>query len=159
MESRKQLRLILSVIILALLFYVAVQVFSENDEARIRRVVNLCILAVEKEDTPGYSRFISQSYQDSYGNTKAGLLVILADNFKEYKPFKVDVKQLSIKTEESKGQAGIAFKCYFKRMGDKQIYYDAGKAKIYFQKEEKSWKVTNIEYKGSSEMLFLPTVA
>lgn len=159
MRRSQQLKFILGVAFLALLFYAGVQLFSENDETRVRRSINLATLALEKQDTAGYSRYISESYLDDYGNNKGALLDVIAAVFKEYKPYKADVKKLIIRVEGSSAEADIGFKCYFKRVGDKQLYYDTGKIKATFHKVGRLWKVIKLEYQGVQDVLFLPAVA
>lgn len=159
MESKKQLFLIFGVAFCAFLVFVSIRIFSENDESRIRKTVYAGILAVEKKDIPRCAHLVSETYKDDYGNDKEHLLKIARDIFKAYEEFRIMIKRLKIEVKGSEGSANIGFTCYFKKPGDKNIYYDSGELKVYFHQENEAWKVSQLEYKGSNELLFLQSVA
>ncbi|MDD5019432.1 MAG: hypothetical protein PHH75_04880 [Candidatus Omnitrophica bacterium] len=152
---------ILGIAVLAVLFYVAVSIFTENDEARVRRAVYTGVAGLEHNDPRLYGRIISSSYMDDDGNDKAAVLKKAGDLFKEYKPFRVEIKAMKIEVEGLEATSTIGYRCLFKRdEPDKKIYYDAGKVTAFWRKESAGdWKIVKIEYMGSHEILFLPVVA
>lgn len=151
--------IVLAVIFGALALYAAVRILSENDEGRVRKVIRTATLGVENEDIARCSSFFSDSYFDAEGHDKAAALKILSDIFRSFRDLKVEIKQLKIKAREGGADAEIGFKCYMKKMGSEQIYYDAGKLRIIFKKEDDRWKARSVEYTGSDQMLFLNAVA
>ncbi|MDD5137874.1 MAG: hypothetical protein PHF12_05350 [Candidatus Omnitrophica bacterium] len=153
-------RFIFGVALLAVASYALVTFLQENDEARIRRAVYAAVLGVERNEPARYGRVLSPLYKDEYGNDKAAVLKIVADAFRDYKPFKVEIKALKIETEGAGATTQIAYRCLFKKSdGGEQIYYDAGKVIASWRRETSGWKIIKIEYTGSQEMLFLPVVA
>jgi hypothetical protein len=153
-------RFIFGVAFLAVISYALVSFLQENDEAKIRRAVYAAVLGVERNEPARYGRVLSASYRDAYGHDKASVLKIVADAFKDYKPFKVEVKALKIEVQGPEATAQIAYRCLFKKnAGGDQVYYDAGKLIVSWRKETSGWKIVKIEYTGSQEMLFLPVVA
>ena len=70
---------------------------------------------------------------------------------------KVDFLKIDI--EGAQAAADISFKAYFRKPGDAQLYYDNGKLEVRLDKGSGRWKAVSIEYSGSSEILFLQTVA
>ncbi len=160
MESRKQLGIILGVVFFAIALYVMVRVLGEDDESRVRKVVYAGVLAIERHDLLMCGRLISDAYEDSYGYNKAAILQFISSIFKGQEFIKVEIKQLKIEVKEAGAEADIGFKSYFKKRGvDEKIYYDTGKLKVYFQKEDRRWKVREIKYTGSHELLFIQGVA
>jgi len=153
-------RFIFGVALLAVIGYALVSFLQENDEARVRRAVYAAVLGVERNDPARYGRVLSASYEDEYGNDKASVLKIAADAFRDYRPFKVEIKALKIEIESGEATTQVAYRCLFKKSdGGDQIYYDAGKVIASWRKEASGWKIVKIEYTGSQEMLFLPVVA
>ncbi|QAT16508.1 hypothetical protein BU251_01575 [Candidatus Velamenicoccus archaeovorus] len=153
-------RFIFGVAFLAVIGYALVSFLQENDEAKIRRTVYAAVLGVERNEPARYGRVLSASYKDEYGNDKASVLKIAADAFKDYKPFKVEIKALKTEVQGPEATTQIAYRCLFKKSGGSgQIYYDAGKLIASWRKETSGWKIVKIEYTGSQEMLFLPVVA
>jgi len=153
-------RFIFGVVLLAVVSYALVTFLQENDETRIRRAVYAAVLGVERNEPARYGRVLSPLYKDEYGNDKAAVLKTVADAFKDYKPFKVEIKALKIETEGEGATTQIAYRCLFRKSGGaEQIYYDAGKLIACWRKETSGWKIVKIEYTGSQEMLLLPVVA
>jgi hypothetical protein len=152
-------RFIFGIVLSAVVIYTLVSVLRENDETKIRRAIYAGIVGIEKNDAARYGRVLSSSYRDDDGRDKAAVLKITADAFREYKPFKVEIKALRIDAEGLGATSQIGFRCLFKREGDTRLYYDAGKIVASWRKEEADWKIVKIEYIGSHEILFLPAVA
>lgn len=161
MESKKQLLLILGVAFCAVLVYGALRIFVTDDESLIRRVVYSAILNAERQDIPKCGEFVSEGYSDQYGNTKQALLDRVTRILKKFRQFKVVIKQLRIDVKDLKAEANIGFTFYFKKAQalDEKKYYDHGKLKVLFRKETGCWKVYEIGYTGSGELLFLQGVA
>lgn len=161
MDPKKQRAIIFMTILGAFLVYALIRIVTEDDEARIRKVVNAAVLAVEKCDAQKGDLLISDTYSDKYGNDKAALIRLIVNIFKDLREVNVDLKRLKIevKPEEGKGEADIAFGLYFKKRADEQLYGDKAKLKVYFQKEGKLWKVHEVEYIGADELLFIQTIA
>jgi len=152
MESKKQGLIILAILFCAVALYLAIRVSTEGDEGRIRRVIYAGVLAVEKGDALRCISFVSTSYADPYGNDKASLFKVIMQVFRDFKSFKIDIKKIRIETEEAGGQAEISFKCYFKKPGQDQFYYDTGRLKVSLRKEEGRWRVNSMEYQGAKEL-------
>jgi len=162
MESKKQRLLLLAVFFCAVVLYLAIRFFTENDEARVRRTIYATVLAVEKEDLLKCMSFVSSAYTDSTGHDKTTLARMTAQIFKEFRDFKVDIKKIKIEVQESAADSEISFRLYFKTLDRDQIYYDTGRLKLYFRKEEDGrWRVHSLEYQGAKEleMLMLQGVA
>jgi hypothetical protein len=159
MDSRKQLMVIFGVAIGALVTYAALRAFLENDEARIRRIIYAAALAVERQDTARYGSFVSEGYQDAYGHDKAKLLREAVWLFQEYRPVKIDFKRVRIHVENKEATTEIDLKIYFRRGNDTHTYYDAGEFKVLFHRENKQWKVREIEFQDVRELFFIPNVA
>lgn len=152
-------RFIFAVIASAILVFWLVNHFSENDQTRIRRVLYAAIYGIEKADAARYSRILSDHYQDDQGNTKRDLLSLAARTFRDFKPFKVEIKRLEIKPDGQKAESEIAYRCLLRKSGEDKIYYDAAKIEAFWEKETSGWKIVRIEYTNSQDMLFLPSVA
>ena len=152
MESKKPGLIILAIIFCAVALYLTIRISTEGDEARIRRTIYAGVLAAEKGDALRCISFVSNSYADSYGNDKASLLKVIMRVFRDFKNFKIDIKKIKIEIKEAGAKAEISFKCYFKKPGQDQIYYDTGRLKVSFQKEEGRWRVSSTEYQGAKEL-------
>lgn len=161
MESKKQGLIILVFIVCAVFVYLFIRFVTEDEEARVRRVVYAGVLAVEKEDVLKCMSLVSSAYEDPNGNDKTYLMRIVTQIFKEFREFKVDIKKVKIEIGESGADSEVSFKCYFKKPGQDQIYFDTGRLKLHFQKEEDRWLVRSMEYLGAKELesLFLQGVA
>ncbi len=159
MGSKKQLLVILCVALGAIFTYALIRAFSENDESRVRRAVYAGIAAFEKTDIRKCAPLISDAYEDTFGNNKAEVLRFLSEILKDFKDFRIVVKKLKVKAGGTEAGGDVWFTCYFRKIGDEKLYYDSGKIEFDFVKELKDWKVKKIEYSGSSELLFLQSVA
>jgi hypothetical protein len=157
--ATKQGLIVLAVIFGALALYAAVRTLTENDEGRVRKVIYAATLGVENEDIARCSSFFSDSYLDTQGYDKVAVLKILSDIFKSFRDLKVEIKQLKVEIKELEAEANIGFKCYMKKAAGEQVYYDAGKLKVIFKKEDDRWKARSVEYTGSDQMLFLNAIA
>jgi hypothetical protein len=159
MGSKRQLFVILCVVLGAIFAYALIRAFGENDESRVRRAVYAGIVAFEKTDIVKCSPLISDAYEDTFGNNKTAVLRFLSEIFKDFKDFKVVVKKLKVRVKGAEAGGDVWFICYFKKISDEKLYYDSGKIEFGFVKEHKSWRVKIIEYSGSNELLFLQSVA
>ena len=159
MDQKKQLLIIFAVGLGALVMYVMIRGFSENDETRIRKIIYAAGFAVETQDSARYSSFVSEAYHDKLGRDKATLLREVMALFKDYKPFKVDFKQFRIHVEKDDATTEIGLKAYFRKDSDSHLYYDAGEFKVYFHREAKLWKVREVEFQDIKELFFIPNVA
>ena len=161
MESKKQLLLILGVAFCAVFVYGALRIFVADDESLIRRVVYSEVLNAERQNIPKCGEFVSEGYSDQYGNTKQALLDRATRILKRLRQLKVVIKQLRIDVKDFKAEGNIGFTCYFKKAQalDEKKYYDHGKLKVLFRKETGRWKIYEIGYTGSSELLFSQGVA
>jgi len=152
-------RFIFSVALSAVLIFALVNAFSVNDEKRIKRALYAAILGIEKNDASRYSRVLSLRYKDDSGLGKAEVLALAEKAFRDFKPFKMELKRLIIKPQGDSAESEIAFRCLFRKEGDEKIYYDAGKVMASWRREEGGWKIVKMQYTGSTDMLFLPAVA
>lgn len=159
MSPKRQLSVILCVALGAIFAYALIRVFSENDEARVRRAVYAGIVVFEKTDIAKCAPLISDAYEDTFNNDKAAVLRFLSEIFKDFKDFRVVVKKLKVKVKGAEAEGQVWFICYFGKIGDEKLYYDSGKIEFGFAKELKDWRVKKIEYSGSGELLFLQSVA
>ena len=159
MDQKKQLLIIFAVGLGALVMYVMIRGFSENDETRIRKIIYAAGFAVETQNFTRYSSFVSEAYHDELGRDKAKLLQEVAALFKDYKPFKVDFKQFRIHVQKDDATTEIGLKVFFRKDNDSHLYYDAGEFKVHFYREAKLWKVREVEFQDIKELFFIPNVA
>lgn len=152
-------RFIFCIVTGALVVFLLVNHFSQNDQTRIRRAVYAAVYGIEKADAARYGDILSSRYQDDSGYDKAKILSIAANAFKDFKPFKVEIKRLMIKPEGSQAETEIAYRCLFKKPGEDKIYYDAAKITASWDREQGGWKIVKMKYTNSQDMLFLPSVA
>ena len=143
----------------AAVLYLCVRLLSVDDESRVRKVVYSGVVGFEREDILRCASIISDNYSDQYGNSRAVFIGIIKDIFSDYSDIRVEIKQLQIKAEENDSVADVGFVCYFKKTGQKQIYYDKGKLKIIFKKDDGRWKIYRVDYSGSKDILFIQSVA
>jgi len=160
MSMRHPLAYIASVVIFSFAVYGAVAVFSGSEETKVRRTINAAILGVELNDPARYGAILAEDYADDQGLTKATLLTELADVFKDYKPFKVNIKRLKIKVSgQDEATANIGFKVYLRKVSDQVVYYEAGKIILFMKKTSAGWRVYRSEYTSSDDLLFIQNVA
>jgi len=159
MGTKRQLSVILCVVLGAIFAYALIRVSLENDESRVRRAVYAGIVALENTDIVKCAPLISDAYEDTFGNNKAEVLRFISEIFKDFKDFRVVVKKLKVKVKGTEAGGDVWFTCYFKKISDEKLYYDSGKIEFGFANEHKSWRVKKIEYSGSNELLFLQSVA
>jgi len=158
-RNGKSGRIVFFVALAAAVLYLCVRLFSVDDESRIRKVVYSGVVGFEREDIFRCASIISDNYSDQYGNSKASFIGIIKDLFSDYSDLRVEIKQLQINVEKEGSGADVGFVCYFKKTGEKQIYYDKGKLKIIFRKEAGHWKIFSVDYSGSKDILFIQSVA
>lgn len=160
MSTRHPLVFILLVALLGFFIYGAVSVFLDNDEKRIRREINAAILGVELNDPARYSAILAEDFADSQGLTRREILEQVAEIFKDFRPVKVDVKQLKIKVSGAiQATADMGFKVYLRRVKDDVLYQDAGKLVLSFKKVRGVWRAYQIFYTGSEDIWFIQSVA
>jgi hypothetical protein len=159
-DSRKQLRLIIAVAAGAVCFYAAVRFFTEDEPARIRRVIYAAVLGVEKKDRARYGAAISLKYEDDKGFNKWALLKIVDDALLDFDPVKCEIKQLTIDMKQGvEADATIGFKFYFKSAVDQKLYYEAGRVLTHFFKEGRSWKIRKLDYIYAREIYPIQSVS
>jgi hypothetical protein len=157
---RHPLVLIVLVAVFAFVVYGLVSVVSGNDVTSVRRTINAAILGVELNDPARYGAILAEDYTDNQGFTRATLLSRLAGFFKDWHPYKVDVKRLKISVkDQNEATANIGFKAYFHKKGDEVAYYEAGKAVLSLRKTGAGWRVYRVEYTGTDDLLFIQSVA
>lgn len=139
--------------------YITLRFLQENDESRVRRVVNMAASAIEKEDVLVLASLVSEDYTDKDGNNKADVLAVVGAFLREFSDVKIEIKQLIIEFREGSAECEIAFRCFVKKKGDPQLYGDSGKLKVVFRKADSRWKVLGLEYRGVDELLFLQSAA
>ncbi len=160
MGSQKNTRaLIFLVAIASVVAYFSVRSCGENDETRIRKVIYTGVLCVEGEDLRRCLPLVSDRYADEYGHSKLVFLKLVKDIFADFRDIKVEVKQLLVRIKADEAEADVAFTCIFRKLEETQLYYDNGKLKVHFRKEDGRWKVDGVAYEGAGEMLFLQSVA
>ena len=116
---------------------------------------------VEQSDASRYGAIISLAYRDAAGRNKLGLLRTAEEIFLEFRPLRVEIKQLTITIAEDgkSGEAIIGFKCYFKRMPEGKLYYEAGRFEAGFMKEGQEWRIRSLNYIDADEIMFIQAVA
>ncbi len=162
MDHKRQLLFIFSVAVLAAGTYAAVRSFSQTEEARIRQAVYAAVAGVEQDDAVRYGRILSRFYQDDAGRNKLVLLKTAEEIFRDFRPLRVEIKQLTITLKEEEGSAAevsIGFKCYFDHLEDGKLYYEAGRFEADFQKEGRAWKIRSLRYIDADEIMFIQAVA
>ncbi len=162
MDRKRQLLFILSVVVVAAGIYVGVRFFSQTEESRLQRAVYAAVAGVERDDPKRYGRILSLFYQDDEGRNKLVLLKMAEEIFQEFRPLRVEIKQLTITlSEEEKDSAHvvIGFKCYFKHAQDGKLYYEAGRFEAGFHKEGRTWRIRCLRYIDADEILFIQAVA
>lgn len=147
------------IVLLSFFVYFIVNFFKTDEKTMVKRALYAAVLGIEKNDPARYGRVLSQDYMDDSGLRKDDILRYAAGAFRDYKPFKVELKRLEITAKEGETKSDIAFKCLFKKEDDDRIYYDAGKITAWWRKEKSGWKIFKMEYTSAQDMLFLPAVA
>ncbi len=162
MDRKRQLLFILGVAVAAVGIYTAVRFFSQTEESRIQRAIYAAVAGVEQDDPQRYGRILSLSFRDDVGRNKLVLLRIVEEIFREFRPLRVEIKQLTItlgEEEKDTAEAVIGFKCYFKHAGDGKLYYEAGRFEADFQKEGRAWRIRSLRYIDADEIMFIQAVA
>jgi len=159
MDNRKQGFFILIILGGAFILYLFVRLLSFNDEARLRQIVYASALAVEQKNALKCASFISESYEDKSKNKKQDIKKIAEGIFKKFNDIKVDIRLKIVSLEKRESQVIVLYKCYFKELGRDKKFYDVGKLKVHFIKEDTGWKIKSMEHSGSQEIMFLQGTA
>jgi len=162
MDGKRQLLFIFGVAAAAMGIYAAVRFFSQSEELRIQRAIYAAVAGVEQNDPQRYGRIFSLSFRDDVGRNKLVLLKMAEEIFQQFRPLRVEIKQLTItlnEEETGKADAVIGFKCYFKHAADGKLYYEAGRFESGFQKEGREWRIISLRYIDADEILFIQAVA
>jgi len=162
MNRKKQLFFIVGVALAALGIYALVRTLSQTDETRIQRVIYAAVTGVESNDPARYGRILSLSYQDEVGRNKIVLLKVVEEIFAEFRPLRVEIKQLTITLGEDDpetAQVTIGFKIYFKRLPEGKMYYEAGRFETDFVREGREWRIRSLSYIDADEIMFIQAVA
>lgn len=159
MDNKKQGFFILIICGVAVVLYLAVRLLSFNDEARLRQIVYASALAVEQENILKGASFISESYEDKSKNKKQDIVKIVEGIFKKFDDIKIDIRLKTISLEKEESRVIVLYKCYFKELKRDKKFYDVGKLKVHFVKEDVGWKIKSMEYSGSEEIMFLQGTA
>ncbi|MFH0877892.1 MAG: hypothetical protein V1863_06705 [Candidatus Omnitrophota bacterium] len=159
MESKKQLMLMGSVALLAVLFFVGFRLFQRDEKTVIKSIIYKGVVAVEHTDVARCGLLLSEDYADEYGNAKADVLRFLKSLFEEYPSVRVQIKGLLIKTEDATAEVDLGVATYFKKPNDNQLYGDTAKVKLMMRKQGQNWKIHKAIYVTSNQLLFVQGVA
>jgi hypothetical protein len=159
MDQRRQKAFIFGVVGIAVVFYGAARFWREDDESRVRKAVYAGVVAVEREDIGRLSALIDESYADSAGENKAGVLRLVLAVFRDHRDFRLHIGKLNIAVRSGEADAEISFKLFFRKNAQEELYYDTGQVKLVFVRDGRFWRIRSAEYLGSDQLLFLPVVA
>ncbi|MGE5279456.1 MAG: hypothetical protein ACM3L6_01760 [Deltaproteobacteria bacterium] len=161
MERGRQLVFIVAVAAAAVVLYACVRSCSQTEETRVQRALYGAVAGVEQNDASRYGRFVSLFYADEEGRNKLALLAAARQLFDEFRPLRVEIKQLKITVADDRKTAAavIGFKCYFKHLPDGKLYYEAGRFEADLTKEERQWRVRRLRYIDADEIMFIQAVA
>lgn len=160
-RSRKQLILIIVVMVTAFVVYGVVRFFLENNEgARLRGLIRRGAASFEREDLRACLGILSENYSDSSGFDKARLEKYLRSMFAQFNQIRVVIKRLNIEmADDGRASADVGFTAYFKVEKKEKLYYETAKFHIEFIRQSAGWRVVSIEYTGVQDALYLHLAA
>ncbi|MFH1691311.1 MAG: nuclear transport factor 2 family protein [Candidatus Omnitrophota bacterium] len=158
-KTARQGIVVVVITVCAVLAYWTIRFALQNEESHLRKLINFAAVIVEEKDSVKCASLIAPNYQDRFANNKEAIMASIKKIFRDFRNFKITIKNIKIKIDGLKATADIGFIVYFKVQEEEQIYYDAAKMIVVFEKQNGSWKVVSLDYTGSNELLFMNAVA
>ena len=140
---------IIFAIFICLIIFSRVKILFEGERGRIRRIIYAVKTATEKEDLFKCISVISRNYSDKYGNNYRSLMLIVRKIFDTYDNIVIGIRQLSISLDSDTATTEVESTAVAKNVESKEINIfktETIKFLIYFKKEEKGWKVIELEF-------------
>ncbi len=139
-------------LIIALVLFLAISIiqsFFQTEEGRLKNIFFQAKRAAEKENLLNCISYVSFDYQDSYGNDRRNLMLIAKEVFDTYDKLRINIRNIDVSIEDNTAETEISAVVFGIRSetGEEEriLEQDSGRFKVFFQKEEKGWKVIRIE--------------
>ena len=136
----------LAVIACALFATHIVTVILEGEKGRLKRTVYKAKRLTEKESILRLVGYISVDYSDELGNDRRTLLLIAKKFFDEYKNILILIDKLEIEIDGENGAVNVEATIYWQETTSEDIIYDTAEVKAKFKKEERNWKLMELEF-------------
>jgi len=116
----------------------------------VRRFILKGKRAVETENIFTCADMISADYYDKYGNDAQTLIYIIRQNFRYYKEIFVQIDNIDIELNDDRNEASVEIEGEVvglnkKEEREKILEREKGTLKIRLIKEEKKWKILEVE--------------
>ena len=150
-------RIIALVAILSVALILIKAPFKEED--KVKRLIYSGKRAIQKEDLLRCSSYLSFDYADKYGNDRRNLLFVAKTIFNEYNHIFIKITKLEIEVIDQEASAEIEAIGYGQRantIDEAPIEYDVIKLNVKFKKEQKAWKIIELEFLEPDNVLPLP---
>jgi hypothetical protein len=134
-----------------------------SEEDKVKRLIYSGKRAIEKEDLLKCSSYLSFDYTDEYGNDRRSLLFAAKTAFNDYNRIFINITKLEIEVIDLGALAEIEAVGYGQRAGTTEqapMEYDEIKVNVRLKKEKKAWKVIELEFLESDNVLpFLKSIS
>lgn len=132
-------------------------IIIEGEKGRLKRTIYKAKRHTERENILGLTGYISREYSDELGNDKQTLLLIAKTFFKEYRNILILIDALEIAIDENDATTNIEATVYWQEKSSENIIYDTLKVKARFKKEERHWRLIELEFfEPEKKRLFSP---
>ncbi len=149
----------LAIVIGALSITRVVTILLEGENGRLKRAIYKAKRFAERENIIGLTNHISLNYYDEFGNDRRSLLFITKSFFDEYKNILILIDTLEIKIEGEDAIVHIEAIVYWQENVSSDIIYDTVEVKAGFKKEQKRWKIIELEFfEPEKKRLFNPMI-
>jgi hypothetical protein len=149
---------IIFIISIGLIILPKVKILFEGERGRIKRIIYAAKKATEREDLFKCLSFVSIDYSDRYGNNYRSLMLIGQRVFDIYDNIAIGIRQLSISLDSDTATAEVESTAVAKNVEDKEINIfetETIKFLIYFKKEQKHWKVIELDFLEPRDPLYI----
>jgi hypothetical protein len=139
-----------------LITFSTIKTLIEGEKGRIKRIIYAAKSATEREDLFKCISFISNEYNDEYGNNRRSLMVIAQNIFQTYDNIIIGIRELNISLDTDSATAEVEATGVARNVEREETNIfetETIKFMIFFQKEESKWKVVKLEFLESGKIL------
>lgn len=158
MENYKTYIRIGLVALASIILYIWIQGVLSGEQGRVRKFILQGKKAVETKNILTCADMVAMNYRDRYGNDRDALIYGGKQFFAYYKTLFVHIENMEIELDDSRTQASVEIVALLigqaqDNTTEKILEGEKGRFRVKLIKEDKKWKVLELEFFESIEIM------